>query len=437
MFAFSNLVGSDCIPEVLSPEDELRVARQARAGDLSADRLLIESNIRLVFLLIKKYFPTVHDKEELASIGFLGLIKACRAFDPEKGYRFATFASRSILNEIGMHFRREKKRSSDVSLTQPIAKNKNGDELYLEDVVSDPTDVTQGIEKAEEKELLRVAVRHMDSRDRKLVKLRYGANLTQMQVGKRLSISQPYVARLENRILKSLKTAMEDESMETAAKKRRIAPETMAVLELLAEGYSPRSVSESSGVKMHTVNQIKSRYPDVIAELQGKHIDGTPLRFAFGHGAESIAHIEQPEPVEEEPAREPEEPRRHSVAELFQEISELEAENAKLKEDCAKAESERDEARDTVEMQVASRKEIEKRLFKENKKITIDKGQLLSFLLDEIDTSATPSDYDFIRGISYAIGYVMRKSDETGVWCTVGSVTENADAEESVPAELE
>ena len=220
-------------------------------------------------------------------------------------------------------------------------------------------------------------------------------------------------------------------------KKRRIAPDTMAVLELIAEGYSTRSVSESSGKTMHEVYNIKSRYPDIIAELQGKHLDGSPLRFEPGHGCESIAQMEKPEPVQEEPAPEPEEPRRHSVSELFRIIDRLEGEKLKLMADCAQAKRERDEALDTAEMEVAYRQEIERRHFEENKKITIDKEGLLVFLLDEINQSATPTDYDFIRGISYAISYVMRKSDETGVWCTVGSVTENADAERTVPAELE
>ena len=220
-------------------------------------------------------------------------------------------------------------------------------------------------------------------------------------------------------------------------KKRKIAPDTMAVLELLAEGYSTRSVSESSGKTMHEVYNIKSRYPDIIAELQGKHLDGSPLRFEPGHGCESIAHMQKPEPVQEEPAPEPEEPRRHSVAELFREIDKLKEENAKLKEDCAKAESERDKAIDEAENAVWERKICEYRLESEEHGTLEFKSDMLAFLLDEINQSATPTDYDFIRGISYAINYVMRKSDETGVWRAVGSVTENADAEESVPAELE
>lgn len=218
-------------------------------------------------------------------------------------------------------------------------------------------------------------------------------------------------------------------------KKRRIAPETMAILELLAEGHSPRSVSEGCGVTISYAREVRRRYPDVIAALQGKHLDGSPLRFAPGHGTESIAKMQrteaQTEPAKEEPAPEPEEPHRHSVAELFREIDKLKEENAKLKEDCAKAESERDEALDTAEMEVAYRQEIERRHFEENNKLQIDKAQLLSFLLDEIDASdPTTTDYDFIRGMSHAIRYVMRKSDETGVWRTVGSVTENADATE-------
>lgn len=219
-------------------------------------------------------------------------------------------------------------------------------------------------------------------------------------------------------------------------KKRRIAPDTMAVLELIAEGYSTRSVSESSGKTMHEVYNIKSRYPDIIAELQGKHLDGSPLRFEPGHGCESIAHIEQSEPVKEEPAPEPEEPRRHSVAELFRIIDRLEGEKLKLMADCAKAERERDEALDTAEMEVAKRKELENQLANANGQTAIDKGELLRFLLNEIGEYTDPSDFDFIRGISYAILHIVSESDQDWHF-HVGRVMNNADAERAVPDELE
>lgn len=223
-------------------------------------------------------------------------------------------------------------------------------------------------------------------------------------------------------------------------KKRKIAPETMAILELLAEGHSPRSVSEGCGVTISYAREVRRRYPDVIAALQGKHLDGSPLRFAPGHGTESIAKMQrteaQTEPAQEEPAPEPEEPRRHSVAELFRKIDRLEGEKLKLMADCAQAKRERDEALDTAEMEVAKRKELENQLANANGKTAIDKGRLLCFLLNEIGGYTDPSDFDFIRGISYAIDHVVRETEE-GVWRTVGSLKNNADAERTVPAELE
>lgn len=62
--------------------------------------MLIESNMRLVAHIVKKYQYVDEDMEDLISTGTIGLIKAVTTFDMEKGNRLATYASRCIDNAI-------------------------------------------------------------------------------------------------------------------------------------------------------------------------------------------------------------------------------------------------------------------------------------------------------------------------------------------------
>lgn len=69
-------------------------------GNQAARQKLIEHNLRLVAHIIKKYYASQNDQEDLISIGTIGLIKAVDTFDPEKGIRLSSYASRCIENAI-------------------------------------------------------------------------------------------------------------------------------------------------------------------------------------------------------------------------------------------------------------------------------------------------------------------------------------------------
>ena len=94
-------------------------------------------NLRLVAHIVKKYQNQSDDKEDLISIGTIGLIKAIDSFSPDKGTKLATYAARCIDNEILMLFRSTKKMRNDVSLYDPIGFDKEGNEICLIDVVKD------------------------------------------------------------------------------------------------------------------------------------------------------------------------------------------------------------------------------------------------------------------------------------------------------------
>lgn len=91
-------VGS--FPKPLSKEEELDCFIRMKDGNQDAKNKLIEHNLRLVAHIIKKYYSSYRDQEDLISIGTIGLIKAVSSFDYSKGTKFATYASRCIENAI-------------------------------------------------------------------------------------------------------------------------------------------------------------------------------------------------------------------------------------------------------------------------------------------------------------------------------------------------
>jgi len=85
---------------LLSSEEELAVARKVAAGDLASKNLMIESNLRLVVTIAKRYQNKGLGLLDLIEEGNLGLIRAVEKFNPELGYRFSTYATWWIKQNI-------------------------------------------------------------------------------------------------------------------------------------------------------------------------------------------------------------------------------------------------------------------------------------------------------------------------------------------------
>ena len=208
-----HVTAASSFPQPLSAKEERECFEKMTAGDKTARAKLIEHNLRLVAHIIKKYYGNSAEQDDLISIGTIGLIKAVSTFDYEKGARFATYASRCIENEILMYFRNKKKYAQDVSFTEPIDSDKDGNTLSLIDIMADERSVAEDIEdKLRDERLYKVIGDTLSLREKEIIYLRYGLDgrrsYTQREVAKHLGISRSYVSRIEKKALETLREHM-------------------------------------------------------------------------------------------------------------------------------------------------------------------------------------------------------------------------------------
>ena len=124
-------------PPPLSEKEEHELLKKMAENDESARAELIEHNLRLVAHIVKKYYANADDQDDLISIGTIGLIKGVDSYKPEKKVRLATYAAKCVENEILMYFRKKKRTANEVSLSEHIDTDKDGNELSLIDVISE------------------------------------------------------------------------------------------------------------------------------------------------------------------------------------------------------------------------------------------------------------------------------------------------------------
>lgn len=190
----------DSFPKPLSREEEEKYLERWGQGDIESRNILVEHNLRLVAHIIKKYFTQSEDVEDLISIGTIGLIKGINTYKPEKGVRLATYASRCIENEILMHFRANKKSAGDLSLSDALDVDSEGNGLSVMDVVATEEDLADTLGSQELCGSLRSCIAGtLDAREAQIIQLRYGldgkAPRTQRETAKLCGISRSYVSR--------------------------------------------------------------------------------------------------------------------------------------------------------------------------------------------------------------------------------------------------
>lgn len=202
--------------EPLSPEEEKSYIERLAKGDKEAKDILIERNLRLVAHIAKKYYGENRDMDDLLSIGIIGLIKAVNTYNPEKGNRLVTYASKCIENELLMMLRGEKKKNREVSLNEPIGTDREGNTISLIDVMeNNEVDALKQMENAEDIVRVREYVNSiLTAREKEIIVRRYGLDgreaMTQKKAGADMGISRSYVSRIEKKALEKLKKAFDN-----------------------------------------------------------------------------------------------------------------------------------------------------------------------------------------------------------------------------------
>ncbi len=218
LFVFALHLDGISYPRRLSKREEEELTAKAALGDRKARNKLIEHNMRLVAYIVNKHYSEYRDAEDLVSVGTIGLIRAAETFDPSKDISFSTYASTCIQNQVKMYFRKNKHRSSEVFLNDPIDTDKNGNEITMADIFSDDVCVDDEVDlMIDTEKLYRLVNSVLDERERDIIIRRYGLAVngkavrpyTQREVADSLGISRSYVSRIEKRAIDKLREEFE------------------------------------------------------------------------------------------------------------------------------------------------------------------------------------------------------------------------------------
>jgi RNA polymerase sporulation-specific sigma factor len=205
LFAYLN---NQVFPQPLGEDEERQCLDELRKGNEDARNKLIEHNLRLVAHVVKKYENRNEELEDLISIGTIGLIKAIKTFNDDRGVRLATYAARCIENEVLMHLRNMKKTKQEVSMYDPIGYDKEGNEISLIDILTTDNEIVDLVDAKLQEEKIKQKMEALSWREREVIEMRYGLfngfKETQREIARKLGISRSYVSRIEKRAVKKL-----------------------------------------------------------------------------------------------------------------------------------------------------------------------------------------------------------------------------------------
>jgi RNA polymerase sporulation-specific sigma factor len=241
------------LPKLSAKENE-ELMKKLKAGDKAAREQFIVGNMRLVLSLVKRFWSKNANADDVFQAGCVGLIKAIDNFNTDIGVRFSTYAVPMILGEIKRYLRdgnslrvsrsirdeaykvlkvREKLEAEDkeatiekiagemnvavsevvyaldaisdpVSLYDPVY-NKSGDALLLMDQIYDEKN---NDEVWTEKVALNEAMNKLQSREKKILFLRYYEGKTQTEISREVGISQAQVSRLEKSAIDNIRSCI-------------------------------------------------------------------------------------------------------------------------------------------------------------------------------------------------------------------------------------
>lgn len=196
------------LPEPLSAEEANVLFERYKNGDNSAREVIINHNIKLVFyIVLSKFYNTRYEKRDLISVGLLGLVKSVDSFDLSKGFKFPTYATKCITNELLMFIRNNKKYEREWCFENEFFySDKSPIEKKSLDLYESSYDCIL------KKELILEIKDIMDSlseKERKIVSLAFGLDgnkpLKQWEIASILNYDQSYISRLLRKTLDKIK----------------------------------------------------------------------------------------------------------------------------------------------------------------------------------------------------------------------------------------
>lgn len=198
LFFLGYVSSRSAFPQPLTAAQEAACLAAMAQGDEDARRQLIEHNLRLAAHIARKYTVPGCTQEDLVSIGTVGLIKAVQSYKKSCGTTLSTYAARCIENEILMALRAAKKRRGEVSLTEPIGTDGEGNDVTFMDVLGTDHDALEeeAIRRVTLERVQQVLCR-LPARERLVLEMRYGladgTQHPQHEIAEKLGISRSYV----------------------------------------------------------------------------------------------------------------------------------------------------------------------------------------------------------------------------------------------------
>ena len=214
LFFMGYITGQSQFPKPLSRAEEQEMTEKAAQGDKQARDRLIEHNLRLVSHIARKYTVPGYGADDLISIGVIGLIKAVNSYNPSGNTSLGTYAARCIENEILMTLRASRKRKGDVSLSDPVGTDGEGNDITYQDILSSSDSLEDEVVRRVTLERVRGVLDRLPARERLVLEMRYGLmdgrQHPQHEIAELLGISRSYVSRVEKHAVELLRDAIDE-----------------------------------------------------------------------------------------------------------------------------------------------------------------------------------------------------------------------------------
>ena len=213
LFLLGYISGRQSFLKPLTAQEERDALQRMREGDESARQELVEHNMRLIVHIARKYKIPGCTFDDLISIGAIGLIKAVRSYDMRASTSLSTYAARCIENEILMCLRQSRKQQSDISLSEPLGTDREGNAVSFSDLLGTPPDLVEDeVRRRITLGKVRQALPTLPERERTVLTLRYGIKdgvvHPQHEIAELLGISRSYVSRVEKHGIELLREFM-------------------------------------------------------------------------------------------------------------------------------------------------------------------------------------------------------------------------------------